>query len=54
MGDMNPFWQTLDSVFGALFNATTPESSSAYTSYFHPVSRGQDTHGMFTRYEQGT
>ena len=38
MGDMNPFWQTLDSVFGAYFNATTNETDSAYTTFFHPVS----------------
>ena len=38
MGDMNPFWQSLDQVFGAYFNATVPESSSDYTSFFHPVS----------------
>ena len=38
MGDMNPFWQTLDSVFGAYFNATTNETESYYTTFFHPVS----------------
>ena len=38
MGDMNPFWQTLDQVFGEYFNTTTPETSSYYTSFFHPVS----------------
>ena len=38
MGDMNPFWQTLDQVFGKYFNATTSESDSYYTTFFHPVS----------------
>ena len=37
VGDMNPFWQTLDQIFGAHFNATTKESSSHYTEFFHPV-----------------
>ena len=48
MGDMNPFWQTLDSVFGALFNASTPETSSSYTTYFHPVSRSQAPHSRLS------
>ncbi len=38
MGDMNPFWQSLDQVFGQYFNATVAESSSDYTTFFHPVS----------------
>ena len=37
MGDMNPFWQSLDQVFGAYFNATVAQSSSDYDSFFHPV-----------------
>ena len=43
MGDMNPFWQTLDSVFGAYFNATVNETSSDYTKFFHPVSSPEYT-----------
>ena len=38
MGDMNPFWQSLDQVFGQYFNATVNETNSDYTSFFHPVS----------------
>lgn len=37
VGDMNPFWQTLDQIFGAHFNATTKESKSHYTEFWHPV-----------------
>ncbi len=39
MGDMNPFWQSLDSVFGQYFNATVNETDSDYTTFFHPVRR---------------
>jgi len=37
MGSMNPFWQTLDQIFGAHFNATTNETDSYYTTFYHPV-----------------
>ena len=37
MGSMNPFWQTLDQIFGAHFNATTNETDSYFTTFYHPV-----------------
>jgi len=37
LGDMSPYWQTLEQSFGAHFDATIKESKSHYTEFWHPV-----------------
>ena len=37
LGDMNPFWQTLDQIFGAHYNSTTNNTKTHYTDFYHPV-----------------